>query len=91
MQDNNQYEESALDGLIEELPDHFPGAVDIIKNDIAPHLIDCNPGVKDHYIKAIDRYNNTLLRLMINKIGCSILGGHFYAKWYTNEMGNAAG
>ncbi len=52
----NEYEE--LDILIEELPEHFPGAVEMIKNNIASHLIECSPGVKDHYIKVIKKCTN---------------------------------
>ena len=53
-----QTEPSTIDILIENLPEQFPAAVDIIKFDIAPHLIDCNPGVRDHYIKVIKKRTN---------------------------------
>ena len=49
----NEYGE--LDALIERLPENFPAAEEMIKNDIAPLLIDCNPGIKDHYIKIIKK------------------------------------
>jgi hypothetical protein len=55
MTDNQQQEKSTIDELIENLPDQFPDAVDMIKFDIAPHLIECNPGVRDHYIKVIKK------------------------------------
>jgi DNA primase len=58
MSDNIQHEESNLDDLIEQLPDQFPTAVEMIKYDITPHLIECNPGVKDHYIKIIKKRTN---------------------------------
>jgi hypothetical protein len=47
-----------LDKLIEQLPDHFPGAMDIIVKDITPYLMDCNPGIKDHYVKVIKKRTN---------------------------------
>jgi hypothetical protein len=47
-----------LDALIEQLPDQFPAAEEMIKYDITPHLIECNPGVKDHYIKIIKKRTN---------------------------------
>ncbi len=39
-----------LDTLIEQLPEHFPAAADIIRNEIAPILANCDPGVIDHYV-----------------------------------------
>jgi hypothetical protein len=50
-----QPEPATIDILIENLPEQFPAAEDIIKSDIAPHIIDCNPGVRDHYIKIIKK------------------------------------
>ena len=44
-----------LDKLIEQLPEQFPEAVDIIRDEISPLLVDCNAGVKDHYIKTIKK------------------------------------
>ena len=62
MTDNNQTElqtdPATIDILIENLPEQFPAAVDTIKYEIAPHLIDCNPGVRDHYIKVIKKRTN---------------------------------
>ncbi len=45
--------QQTFDDLIEQLPEQFPAAVESIKYDIAPHLIECNPSVRDHYIKVI--------------------------------------
>lgn len=42
-----------IDELIDQLPEQFPAAEHQIKYDIAPHLIECNPGVRDHYIVLI--------------------------------------
>ena len=47
-----------LDALIEQLPDQFPAASETIKNEIAPLLIDCGAGIKDHYIKVIKKKTN---------------------------------
>ena len=47
--------QASIDELIENLPDQFPAAVDIIKTDIVPYLLDCSPGVRDHYIKIIKK------------------------------------
>jgi hypothetical protein len=55
MTDNQQQEKSTIDELIENLPDQFPDAVDMIKDNIAPLLVECNPGVRDHYIKVIKK------------------------------------
>jgi len=46
-------EKSTIDLLIDQLPENFPAAVDSIKSQIVPHLMDCNPGVRDHYIRLI--------------------------------------
>ncbi|MDB4304104.1 hypothetical protein N9934_04885 [Desulfosarcina sp.] len=59
MSDNNQTElqtePATIDILIENLPEQFPAAEDIIKTDIVPYLLECNPGVRDHYIKVIKK------------------------------------
>ncbi len=47
-----------LDTLIAQLPDQFPAASEAIKNQIAPLLIDYDPGVVDHYIKVIKKRAN---------------------------------
>ena len=47
-----------LDSLIEQLPDQFPAASETIKNEIAPLLIDCDAGIKDHYVKVIKKKTN---------------------------------
>ena len=47
-----------LDALIEQLPDQFPAASETIKNEIAPLLIDCDAGIKDHYVKVIKKKTN---------------------------------
>ncbi len=58
MSNEEQQEQSTIDILIDQLPEQFPAAVDMIKYDIAPHLIACNPGVRDHYIKVIKKRTN---------------------------------
>ena len=58
MSNEEQQEKSTIDILIEQLPEQFPSAVEIIKYDIAPRLIECNPGVRDHYIKVIKKRTN---------------------------------
>ena len=75
-------EPSSIDILIEQLPDQFPAAEDLIKYEIAPHLIDCNPGVKDHYIKVIKKRTNAasiksvsmLIDEAIQEINASVAG-----------------
>jgi len=54
--EESEYEK--LDKLIEDLPEQFPAAEEKIKCEIAPHLVECNPGVKDHYIKIIKKRTN---------------------------------
>lgn len=49
---------NSLEALIEKLPEQFPEAVNIIKDEIAPLMIDCNAGVKDHYVKMIRKKTN---------------------------------
>ena len=44
--------------MIENLPEQFPAAEDIIKTDIVPYLLECNPRVRDHYIKVIKKQTN---------------------------------
>jgi len=51
-------EYNKLDKLIDQLPEHFPVAEEMIINEIAPHLVDCTPGIKDHYIKVIKKRTN---------------------------------
>jgi len=51
--EENEFE--TLDTLIEQLPEHFPAAPDIIRNEIAPILANCDPGVVDHYITTIKK------------------------------------
>lgn len=71
-----------IDILIDQLPEQFPAAVDIIKFDIAPHLIECNPGVRDHYIKVIKKRTNAasiksvalLIDEAIQEINASVAG-----------------
>lgn len=46
-------EKDILETLIEKLPENFSAAEVIIQNEIAPILLTCSPGVKDHYIKVI--------------------------------------
>ena len=68
--------------LIEQLPEQFPAAVDMIKYEIAPHLIECNPGVRDHYIKVIKKRTNAasiksvslLIDEAIQEINASVAG-----------------
>ena len=62
-----QPEPATIDELIENLPEQFPVAEDMIKFEIAPHLIECNPGVRDHYIKVINKRKNIgLYQLVID-------------------------
>jgi len=44
-----------LDELIEHLPDQFPEAIDMIRGEISPLLVNRNAGIKDHYIKVIKK------------------------------------
>jgi hypothetical protein len=53
MEDNVQTNKTTIDLMIDQLPDNFPAAVESIKSQIVPHLMDCNPGVRDHYIRLI--------------------------------------
>jgi DNA primase len=53
-----QYDKTDIDDLIEQLPDQFPAAQDKIKYEIAPHLVDCSAGIRDHYIKVIKKRTN---------------------------------
>ena len=50
-----QSEIEMLEELVEALPEQFPAAVDIIKNKIAPILLNSSAGIKDHYIKEIKK------------------------------------
>ncbi len=51
--DNNDTKN--LDELIEHLPEQFSEAIDIIRDEISPLLVNCNAGVKDHYIRTIKK------------------------------------
>jgi len=53
--DAEKTEFETLDALIEQLPEHFPAAADIIRNEIAPIIAICDPGVVDHYTAAIKK------------------------------------
>ena len=44
-----------LEDLIEQLPENFPQALPIIQNDIAPIIVECDSGLKDHYISLIKK------------------------------------
>jgi len=57
-EEENMSELESLDELVEKLPEQFPEAVDIIRDEISPLLVDCNSGVKDHYIKVIKKKTN---------------------------------
>ena len=54
-EEENRSKLESLEALIEQLPKQFPDAVDIIRDEISPLLVDCNAGVKDHYIKVIKK------------------------------------
>jgi hypothetical protein len=58
MTENIQSDNTNIDELIDQLPDQFPAAQEMIKFEIAPHLIECNAGIKDHYIKVIKKRTN---------------------------------
>lgn len=45
----------SLDALIDELPGTFPEAYPLIKNDIAPLICACDPGLEEHYITRIKK------------------------------------
>ena len=47
-----------IDALIDQLPDNFPEAMETIKNEIAPILANCDPGLLDHYITVIRKKTN---------------------------------
>lgn len=51
--EENEFEK--LDTLIEQLPEHFPAAAEIIRNEIAPILANCDPGIIDHYVTTIKK------------------------------------
>jgi len=50
-----QSESDMLEELLEALPEQFPVAVDMIRNEIAPIVLNCSAGIKDHYIKVIKK------------------------------------
>ena len=55
MTQSDQTSQSPIDALIDQLPENFPSAVETIKYEIAPLLVDCNPGIVDHYVKTIKK------------------------------------
>ena len=44
-----------LDELIEQLPDSFPPAAEMIKSQVVPLITSCDSGIRDHYIKLIKK------------------------------------
>ena len=58
MTENIQSNTTNIDDLIDLLPDQFPAAQEMIKYEIAPHLVDCSAGIRDHYIKVINKRTN---------------------------------
>ena len=58
MTENIQNEKTNIDDLIDLLPEQFPAAQEMIKFEIAPHLVDCSAGIRDHYIKVIKKRTN---------------------------------
>ena len=58
MTENIQNDKTNIDDLIELLPEQFPAAQEMIKFEIAPHLVDCSAGIRDHYIKVIKKRTN---------------------------------
>jgi hypothetical protein len=57
-EENIQKDHLSIDELIGQLPDHFPSAVHKIKSEIIPHLVNCDPAVRYHYIKIIKKQTN---------------------------------
>ena len=55
MTQSDHTNQNPIDILIDQLPDHFPNAVETIKYEIAPLLAECNPGIVDHYVKIIKK------------------------------------
>lgn len=53
--EGDRSESEKLEMLIEQLPEQFPEAVNMIRDEISLLLVDCNAGVKDHYIKTIKK------------------------------------
>ena len=58
MNENIQSDKTNIDNLIDLLPDQFPAAQEMIKFEIAPHVVDCSAGIRDHYIKVIKKRTN---------------------------------
>jgi len=58
MKENIQSNNTTIDDLIDLLPDQFPTAQEMIKYEIAPYLVDCSAGIRDHYIKVIKKRTN---------------------------------
>ncbi len=58
MTENIQSDNTNIDDLIDLLPEQFPAAQEMIKFEIAPHLVDCSAGIRDHYIKVIKKRTN---------------------------------
>lgn len=44
-----------LDALIEKLPSNFPHALPLIREEIAPILATCQPGLVEHYVQVIKK------------------------------------
>jgi len=57
-----------LDTLIEQLPDNFPDAVESIKNDIVPMIVDCDAGLRDHFITVIKKKTNAASKIAVKQI-----------------------
>jgi hypothetical protein len=49
---------ATLEEMIDELPENFPKAVDIIKNEIALKMTSLDEGLIDHYIRLIKKKTN---------------------------------
>ena len=58
MTENIQSDNTKIDDLIDLLPEQFPAAQEMIKFEIAPLLVDCSAGIRDHYIKVIKKRTN---------------------------------
>ena len=58
MTENIQSDNTNIDDLIDMLPEQFPAAQEMIKFEIAPLLVDCSAGIRDHYIKVIKKRAN---------------------------------
>jgi len=57
-----------IDDLIGQLPQNFPEAAEVIKNDIIQLLVDCDKGIIDHYCTLIKKRTNAASKKAITKL-----------------------